>query len=219
MKTKRKNVIKVAITYVLVLLAIIFVGWVNNVAANTTYALGLILPIVAWWPMLAPVAFFMLRDKETPKDIGFTKAHKLMQILMGGLVAGCSLTIFIIIPALFGINMSYVGNMDILAILYQLAYMMLSVALVEEVIFRGYLFKKLFDINGSKWLAILGSSVLFGLIHIFNGNLLQVVITAAIGLYWCICRIRIKHCSLLSLIIAHALHNTIHPIIAVLFFG
>ena len=219
MKTKRKNVITAAITYVLALLALLFVSWVNNIAENAAYSLRLILPIVAWWPMLAPVVFFMLRDKETPKDIGFTKDNKLMQVLMGALVAGGSLTIFIVIPALFGINMSYAGNLDILAILYQFAYMMLAVALVEEILFRGYLLKKLFDISGSKWLAILVSSALFGLFHIFNWNPWQIIITAAIGLYWCVCRDKIKQCSLLSLIIAHALHNTIHPIIAVIFFG
>jgi len=120
---------------------------------------------------------------------------------------------------LFGINMSYAGNMNILAILYQFAYMMLAVAFVEEVVFRGYLFKKLLDISGSKWLAILGSSVLFGLFHIFNGNPWQIVITAVIGLYWCVCRDKVKNCTVLSLIIAHALHNTIHPMLAVIFFG
>ena len=219
MKTKRKNVITVAITYVLVLLALLFVGWVNNIAENAVYVLRLILPIVAWWPMLAPVVFFMCRDKETPKDIGFSKDNKLTQILMGALAAGGSLTLFIVIPALFGINMSYAGNMDVLAILYQFVYMMLAVALVEEVVFRGYLFKKLLDIGGSKWLAILASSALFGLFHIWGGNPWQIFITAAIGLYWCVCREKVKHCTVPSLIIAHALHNTIHPIIAVIFFG
>ena len=219
MKTKRKNVITVAITYVLVLLALLFVSWVNNIAENAAYALRLTLPIVAWLPMLAPVIFFMLRDKETPEDIGFSKDNKLTQILTGALVAGGSLTIFIVIPALFGINMSYAGNMDILAILYRFVYMMLAVALVEEVIFRGYLFKKLLDISGTKWVAILASSALFGLFHIWSGNPWQIVITAAIGLYWCVCRDKIKHCTVLSLIIAHALHNTIHPIIAAVFFG
>ena len=154
-----------------------------------------------------------------PIDIGFSKDNKLMQVLMGALVAGGSLTIFIVLPALFGINMSYAGNMDVLAILYQFVYMMLAVALVEEVVFRGYLFKKLLDISGSKWLAILASSALFGLFHIWGGNPWQIVITAAIGLYWCVCREKVKHCTVLSLIIAHALHNTIHPIIAVIFFG
>ena len=219
METKRKNIITVVITYVLVLLALQFVSLVNNIAENAPIALRLILFIVAWWPMLAPVIFFMQRDKETAKDIGFSKDNMLLQVLTGALVAGGSLTIFIVLPALFGINMSYVGNLDILAILYQFAYMMLAVALVEEIIFRGYLFKKLFDISGSKWFAILVSSASFGLFHIFNWNPWQILITTAIGLYWCVCRDRIKHCTLLSLIIAHALHNTIHPIIAAIFFG
>ena len=152
-------------------------------------------------------------------SIGFTNNKILLQILAGVLIAIGSLVVFMILPALFGINMSYIGNLDALAILYNFVYMMLAVALVEEIIFRGHLFKKLLDINGSKWLAILMSSALFGLLHIFNWNPWQIIVTAIIGVYWCVCREKIRHCSLLSLIIAHALHNTIHPIIAAVLFG
>ncbi|MCL2050634.1 MAG: CPBP family intramembrane metalloprotease [Lachnospiraceae bacterium] len=219
MEAKKKNVIQIIITFAFTLLTLLFISWVNNIASNAQVALRLILPIVAWWPMLIPVIFFMRRDKETVKEIGFLKDKILLQILMGVIVAVGSLVIFIVLPALFGINMSYVGNLDIFAILYQFIYMMLAVALIEEIICRGYLFKKLLAINGSKWFAILVSSALFGLLHIFNWSLFQIIVTAVIGLYWCICREKLKHCTLLSLIIAHALHNTIHPIFTALFFG
>ena len=219
METKGKNVVKITITYVYTLLALLFVSWVNNISQNFTPALRSILIIIAWWPMLVPVIVFMRLDKETLKNIGFTKEKIVQQILIGILVAIGSLSIFIILPAIFGFNMSYVTNRGILAILYQFIYMLFAVALVEEIIFRGYLLKKLLDINKSKWSAIIISSTLFGFFHILNWNLLQIIVTATIGFYWCLCKERLKYCTLLSLVIAHALHNTIHPIISTIFFG
>ncbi|MCL2111343.1 MAG: CPBP family intramembrane metalloprotease [Clostridiales bacterium] len=216
---QRKDLLAVIITFVVVLLGVLFVGWVNSLAQSMPFALRLVLPIVVWWPMLIPAMLFMRRDKETAKDIGFAKEKVLRQILAGVLVAIGSLAIFIVLPALFGFQTGYVGSVDALSILYQFLYMMLAVALVEEIIFRGHLFKKLFDMTDSKWFAIIASSALFGILHIFSGGFLQIILTAAMGIYWCVCREKIKHCTLLALIVAHALHNTIHPIITALFFG
>ncbi|MDR2183451.1 MAG: CPBP family intramembrane metalloprotease [Clostridiales bacterium] len=214
--TKRKDVVTIVITFIFVLAVAYGIGWFNgNVLPNFSGVLHLILMTVVWWPMLIATVFFMRRDKERAKDIGFTKEKVLYQILIGALVAVGSLLIFIVLPALFSFQMGIVGNFDF----FNLVNLLLAVALIEEIIFRGHLFKKLFDINGSKWFAIIVSSVLFGLFHIFNWNLAQIVFTTIMGIYWCICRDKIKHCTLLSLIIGHALHNAFHPAITALFFG
>jgi hypothetical protein len=180
--------------------------------------LRLLSVIVTWYPMLIATIFFMRRDKESLKDIGFSKENIPLQILFGAVVAIGSLLVFIVLPALFGIQMGYVGSLDIFSNLIEFVCIILGVALVEEIVFRGHLYKKLLDVNNSKWFAIIISSVLFGLFHFLGGNIIQIVVTAIMGLYWCICREKIKHCTLLSLIIAHALHNAIHPIITALLF-
>ena len=219
-KTKKRDILTVVITCAFVLAVIYGIGWFHeNVLPSVSGVVQSILLVVIWWPMLIATIFFMRRDKETAKDIGFTKAKILWQILVGIVVAVGSLFIFIVLPALFGFQMGYVGSMNPLSIVMNLVYMLLAVALVEEIIFRGHLFKKLFDISGSKWFAIVVSSILFGLFHIFNWNILQIVFTTLIGAYFCICRDRIKHCTLLALIIGHSLHNAFLPVITALFFG
>jgi len=70
----------------------------------------------------------------------------------------------------------------------------------------------------SRWFPILVSSILFGLFHVFNWNLIQILLTMLMGIYWCVCREKVERCTLLSLIIAHALHNTLLPVITALFF-
>jgi len=218
METKKRNIITVVVTYAFALVALLGVGWVNRAVGNFSFVPRLILMTVAWWPMLIATIFLMRRDKEGLKDIGFTKEKILIQILLGVLVAAGSLLIFIVIPALFGIMMGYVGNLDILSIALNFVYILLSVALVEEVIFRGHLFKKLLDIKGSIWFAIILSSVLFGFFHIFNWNIWQIILTTVMGIYWCTCRLKLKHCTLLTLIIAHALHNVLLPVITAIMF-
>jgi len=218
--TKRKDIIVVTVTFIYSLIVLIFIGWVNSIALNTpNFIVQNILFIVAWWPMIIPTVIFMRRDKENCQDIGFSKDKVLFQIIAGFLVAVGSLFIFIVLPALFKIQMGYVGEMSFIFVVIQMVNMLLAVALIEEIIFRGHILKKLNDITGSKWTAIIISSVLFGLFHIFNWSIIQIVFTTLIGFFYCVCRDKIKHCTLLSLIIAHSLHNSLLPIITALFFG
>ena len=161
----------------------------------------------------------MRHSNEDLRDIGFTKDRIIWQILCGVVVAVGALLIFIVLPALFGIMMSYIGNLSALNIITQIIYMLLAVTPVEEIVFRGYMFKQLSDTITSRWLVMIISSVLFGLFHIVNGSVLQVIFTTLIGFYFCICREKIKNCTLLSLIIGHALYNTVHPIFTALYFS
>ena len=218
MISKRRNVITIAIVFVFTLIVLLFVGWVNRITQDLGVALRLVLTTVAWWPMLVATIFFMRRDREGFKDIGFSKENIPMQILLGVAVAAGSLLIFIALPALFGFQMGYLQEINPLNLILQFVYLLLSVALVEEIIFRGHIFKKLQDISDSKWPPILISSALFGLFHIFNWNPFQIVVTTIIGIYWCLCRDRFKHCTLLTLIIAHALHNLLIPVVTEFFF-
>jgi len=221
METKRKSIFAVVITFIWTLVTVLGIGWVNrNILPNVSGALWLVVVILPWWPMLLATAFFMRRNGEGLKDIGFTKEKLGAQILLGFPVAAITLLVFIILPELlFNIRMGFTMEFNLLNLITELIYMLLGVALVEEIIFRGHLFKKLLDIKDNKWFAILVSSVLFGLFHMFNFNPLQIVITTIMGIVWCLLREKIKHCTLLTLIIAHALHNALIPLVIGLFFS
>jgi len=219
METKKRSIITIVITVVYVLVALLGVGLVNrNVLPHFSGVVRIIIATVAWWPLLLATVIFMRRDKDSLKEIGFIKNNIPMQILTGIFVAVGSLFIFIVLPAFFNFQMGYVSDSGILDYILQFFYLIFAVAFVEEVIFRGHLFKKLLDINSSKWFAIIVSSVLFGLFHIFNFNPLQIVVTTIMGIYWCVFREKVKHCTLLSLIIGHALHNLFIPVVTAFFF-
>ena len=82
-----------------------------------------------------------------------------------------------------------------------------AVALTEEFIFRGFLYRKVHVLSGSSGVAVLVSSLAFGLFHIFSGSMVQIGITTLMGIFFCLVRSKVKNCTTLSLIIGHGLYN------------
>mgnify|MGYP001521839081 CR=1 FL=1 len=85
---------------------------------------------------------------------------------------------------------------------------------VEEFVFRGFIFEKIKRVAGKDIIAVIISSVFFGVFHFFSGNLVQMVMTACIGAFFCFCRLKIKNCSTLSLIIGHGVYDALITVFA-----
>ncbi|MDE6201402.1 MAG: CPBP family intramembrane metalloprotease [Clostridiales bacterium] len=136
--------------------------------------------------------------------------HKLwLQILIGFAIAAILCLLMGIVPILCGT--SIVGShTDPSAGYFVISAVqdILFIGLGEEIIFRGYV-QNQFEIwlKKCKWLSPLIAAVLFGLWHIINGNLIQVLFTTLVGCVFGYCKYFIKDCSLLSVIIAHGLYD------------
>ena len=89
--------------------------------------------------------------------------------------------------------------------LYRLVYYLIAVGLTEEFVYRGFFYERLKEICLSDWAPALVSSGLFALGHLFVGKL--GLGQFMIGLFFCWCREKLPHCSILSLVIAHGLHD------------
>ena len=170
----------------------------------------MILMVVMYWGIAFVPFVFFVKNKDSLSDLGFSKNNILKQILIGIGVALVMSFLFTFIPMLiFGKENIYSGYSYkyIWQYVYYFVYITCGVALTEEFVFRGYLFKKLEIVCRKDIIPIVVSSVLFGLFHIFNGSIVQVIITSFIGLFLVLCREKIIYCSLLSLIIAHGLYD------------
>ncbi|MCL2014741.1 MAG: CPBP family intramembrane metalloprotease [Defluviitaleaceae bacterium] len=181
--------------------------------------------LIGWWFFLPiPTILLMVRDKERPRDIGFTMEKLPKQILLGIALAVPLLAVFAIgVPGLFGLVEWHWGGADQLNIGWifaSLAYNLLIVGLFEEVIYRGHMFKKLQDIHAAPWFAILITSVSFGALHIpsyvirgdpmFPGEVsgwFYVLFATAIGAAFGLCRA--KGATLITLIVSHAVYNVV----------
>jgi membrane protease YdiL (CAAX protease family) len=189
----------------------VFGLWMFNQHLLMSFSLPIrmILMIITQWLLFLVPGILMIVNKESLGDIGFRKEKILLQIGIGVLLAFAMSLVLTVFPIMLGLK-EMVGNTTYTQtwkFVYQFIYAIFGVALAEELIFRGYIFNKLLKIKNSKWFAIIISSLLFGLFHIFNENIIQVFMTAFLGFLFCIFREKIKGCTLLSLIIAHGVYD------------
>jgi hypothetical protein len=93
-------------------------------------------------------------------------------------------------------------------LLFYLIYDFLFVGFGEEFIFRGYFIQRLAVATKSDLFAIIFSSLLFGFWHFPRGHdVLQVIMTSLIGLFYGLSKYKIKNCSTVSVSVAHGLHD------------
>ena len=175
-------------------------------------ALRMVMMIVTYWvPAVVPF-IIMLRDKSPLSDYGFYKDHIFKQVLIGLTLATAMSLVFTLFPHLLGYG-QYVDSGKrytfLWQFIYEFVYCVIAVGFTEEFIFRGFLFDKFKKVFGTETAAVIGSSVLFGLFHIFGGNIVQIVITGLLGALFCLCRKKIKGCSTLSLIIMHGIYDAL----------
>lgn len=169
----------------------------------------MVLMIVSQWIIMLVPAILIMVNKDKLSYFGMVTENISHQILIGVILALLMSLILTIVPILLGFK-EKIGNTSYYKpwqFAYDFVYSIIGVALAEEFVFRGYIFHKLLEVKDSRWFAIIVSSILFGLFHIFNGNLIQVIMTSFIGFLYCVLREKIRNCTLLSLVITHGLYD------------
>jgi len=212
MTKKKKNLIQLVVAtagvFLMVYAVVLFNG---HLLMEFSIGLRMILMMLSQWLLFLVPGILMWRSRESIMDLGFRKDNLLKQLAMGILLALATSLIFTVLPILLGFEdmVGSTGYTKPWQFLYEFIYTIFGVALAEEMIFRGYLFHKLLELNQDKTKAILISSVLFGLFHIVSGNILQVIMTALIGILYCVLREKVPYCTTLSLIILHGMYDAL----------
>ena len=175
--------------------------------------LRMFLLFIAYWLIAAVPLIVMRVQKDRFGDYGFTK-EKLPQQIITGIVLGTVFAVILVLPPYslgFGAlwDNGYRFGRDVWKYGYQLIYDTAAIAAVEELVFRGFCMKKIERMTGNAWVGAAVSSIVFGLFHFSTGSIVQILMTTAIGAGWAVCKLKIRHCTLLSLIIAHGLYDFI----------
>ena len=183
-----------------------FSMWAIRLANTDAARLCLNMLIIAAYTAVAIVAMILTgqREKLLP-----TLNKLWLQILIGVGIAAILCFFICILPILCGTSL--IGDhrdMTASQIILSAILNILFVGVGEEILFRGYI-QNQFNIwlKKCKWLAPLLAAVLFGLWHIINGHILQVLFTTLIGCIFGYTKYFIKDCSLLSVSIAHGLYD------------
>ena len=140
------------------------------------------------------------------------RKHIVAQIVTGVGIGAFMSTVFTLTPTLLGLG-DWVDNghhyTELWQFIYEFVYCIVAVGLVEEFIFRGFVFGKLIELGSSENVAITASSLLFGFFHFLGGNVVQIIVTTFLGAFFCLCRKKVPYCSLLSLVIAHGIYDAL----------
>ena len=80
-----------------------------------------------------------------------------------------------------------------------LVYTCLTAAFVEEFIFRGYLLPRIELLSGNRWIAIVLSSLLFGLAHLRYWSLVNLIVPFFIGILFAVYYSKYKQLGVLIL--------------------
>ena len=210
---KRKEILDIVLCYIGTMLGVLAVRFFNMYVMMSIPLVPRMAVIIAvyWVIALAAIIITLIR-KEPAKTYGFFKGKLLIQIGIGVVIALAMSVIFTLVPHLAGFGQFFdTGNRYeyLWQYIFEFTYCILSVGFVEEFVFRGFIFGKLQKIFRNNVLPVVISSALFGLFHIFNGSIFQMLMTAGIGALFCLCRIKIKNCSMLSLVIAHGVYDAL----------
>lgn len=218
---KKKSIIFLIIGYIGVFIALLFLRLLLMFISPMPVLVRMPFLIITYIPLATAPIILSLIIKDTPKAYGFTKEKLPLQIIWG-IVFGLTLSFFLTLSFyLFG-KREWVGPgykyTELWQFIYEFIYAVCAVGFTEEIIFRGFMYKRceeIFAFNNIKnptlikdLGAIALSSLLFGFFHILNGNIVQVFSTAFIGVLFCLMR-KVKNCSTLSLILAHGIYDAL----------
>ena len=166
---------------------------------------------IYWLIALIPI-IVMPVNKDKLADYGFRSDKKKFQVITGILIGVAMSFVLTLIPHLLGLG-KYVDSGERYQYLWQFIfdffYCIVAIGFVEEFVFRGFVYEKIKAISQKDMTAIIGSSVLFGIFHLFSGNIVQMIMTSCIGAFFCFCRLKVKNCSTLSLIIGHGVYDAL----------
>lgn len=158
------------------------------------------------------IAWLAMKQTDMIVDVDFKNKR---QYLIGAIIALALSVIIAVIPALCGFSL--VGkhtNFSWFDLIYNFLFYMLIIGPVEEFVFRVYLqdtFASFFEKH--KWLGVVVAAFLFGLWHIINGNIVQVLFAFGIGLVFGFAKYKIKDCGYVSVAFGHGLYDFLNTIV------
>lgn len=219
MKQKTKTIIEILIVY-LILLAMPALSLVNRLITQDRI-FSLLLSMLLYVLILAVVIIpCKIQHKKISEYWGISKQKLLPQICTALIPFAITVSVFVLLPLLLGVDKRMILSAkytDIGEISLRILFFMVFVGPVEELVFRGYLFGKLKEITQKDFAVCLITALMFGFWHFPSSlSLLNVFCTFVIGLVFAAAKVKLKNCTLLSLCLAHGLHDTVILILSCL---
>lgn len=210
---KRKNIIQLVTGFLGSMLGLFGVNAIYTfILMSLPIGVRLIVMPVSYWLIAIVPVIIIIISKGRLSEYGFSKEKICIQILTGIVIGLFMSAILTFIPHLAGFG-EYVNNGKQYKYLWQFVfefvYCIFAIGCVEEIVFRGFIYRKIANVFAKDIIAIIGSSILFGVFHLLSGSIVQMIMTAFIGIFFCFIRNKIKNCTTMSLIIAHGIYDAL----------
>lgn len=152
------------------------------------------------------VAIVAMKLTKMKTEFGF----KNIKSYFIGIVIALALTLIMgLIPIWCGTSLSG-DHIDFVLwhFIFEFFYFILIIGPIEELIFRVYIQETIeVYFNKNKWIAVIIAAAIFGIWHIINGGLIQVIFTFIIGLVFGLCKYFIKNCKYVGVALGHGLYD------------
>lgn len=183
--------------------------------------LALTFPL-AWLPALPAIVILIIRCDRLvtlrPTKRGLP-AQLITGIVLGILVFAATHGLLYLLDALGIITFTPAkSEISLFNSLYKLAYFLIAIGASEEFLFRCFFYEKFKRVFKTDRAAVLGSSLLFALVHIINGSdPANLVFIFIIAIVFTALRLKLKSCTLISLIVMHGVYDWLIRIVPSLF--
>ena len=208
-----------ALRIISVAAAVLLIVTIFAACSPYLFSLNIAIPVkmlIEWSPYILMVGIVAgmckIQKKPLGVGLGFNRVKISRQLVIAALIFAVTITLFTVIPLLLVTDKSNMLGQkprSLFILVYQIFKLIIFVGLGEEIIWRGYMFEEIKGLTSSGVWTVVISSVLFGIWHYPIGqNILQVLVTAILGLIYGFARLKIRNCTTLSVGIAHGLHDS-----------
>lgn len=200
-KTKRNiGILIVSLLCILLITSLAgLIGYIASPALQSAAKTGLNL-------LIGLTALLAMKLTGMKPEIDFRNGRQYLTGMKIGLLLAAGIAV---IPALCGVSL--VGgpiDFSLHVLVHDLLFYLLIVGPVEELVFRVYLqdaFVSFFPDSPAKGVVL--SALVFGLWHLINGNIIQVVFAFGIGLVFGFARYRLRDCGYVGVALGHGLYD------------
>lgn len=210
-----REVVLLSIYYLYIFIIIVGVKVsISNISIrNYTYGYCITCAIYLLW--IVPIIISLVQNNTSFRKMGYLNANIIKQILIGIALCIVDISSFLLVDKNWVLSETIPSG----KLLIEYLITLLCTGFSEELVFRGFIYSRLTLITGSEFIAVIISSILFGFIHFDPdfSNIPQILFAIFIGAFYGFSRYKIKNCSVLSLSIAHFLHDSMIAILSFIF--
>lgn len=217
MKLRLKLLGEMIVVTIVIVAIIHYSNWIGSLFGYTSRIRLFLICLIPVLMMVVPGICCKV-TRTSMEELGYHKKYIKKQMVVAVTALMFWIITTVVIPLGLEVPLSRLVGMPYYEkkiLIFRLIYYILFVGFSEEFIFRGYYYQRLKKLCNHEWIAIIGSSILFGGMHyITSGNMWLVLETFLAGIFYALCAHKCKWGSVWATSLSHGLYDASLVLIA-----